>query len=153
LQPLNVKFRIFAKLNLKIIRKIQPEIPRGIAPDPGATSKRREPFPEALISGTTRARFTFCPEGGSIYESVSATDRTFKRTFLMTGAIAQDRKSCQFLFCLMKNPLLYRSARSEGLRFLTITGGSSIAAMIFKAPPQFGQRLMSISKTRFSSRA
>src|SRR5262245_19166249 len=27
------------------------------------------------------------------------------------------------------------------------------AAMIFKAPPQFGQRLMSISKTRFSSRA
>ena len=28
-----------------------------------------------------------------------------------------------------------------------------MAAMIFKAPPQFGQRLMSISKTRFSSRA
>jgi hypothetical protein len=34
---------------------------------------------------------------------------------------------------------------------LTITGGSSIAAMIFKAPPQFGQRLMSMSKTRLSS--
>jgi hypothetical protein len=29
----------------------------------------------------------------------------------MTGAIAQDRESCQFLFCLTKIPPLYRSAR------------------------------------------
>jgi len=28
---------------------------------------------------------------------------------------------------------------------LSITGGSSIAAMIFKLPPQFGQCLMSMS--------
>src|SRR5215510_1716937 len=26
----------------------------------------------------------------------------------MAGAISQPRKGCQFLFCLMKNPLLYR---------------------------------------------
>jgi hypothetical protein len=110
----------------------------------------------------------------------------------MTGAIAQDRESCQFLFCLTKIPPLYRSARPESgwegrlwscslevrasssggcvgrlvfgcqivwnrstrragerggarvgspkwLRILTITGGSSMAAMIFKAPPQLGQ--------------
>jgi len=34
----------------------------------------------------------------------------------MAEAIAQDRKSCQFLFCLMKNPLLCRSARPESGR-------------------------------------
>src|SRR5262245_65937897 len=39
------------------------------------------------------------------------------------------------------------------LRILTITGGSSIAAMIFKAPAQFGQCSTSISKTCLSSRA
>jgi hypothetical protein len=43
-------------------------------------------------------------------------DRIFKRPFSMAEAIAQDRKSCQFLFCLMKNPLLCRSARSESGR-------------------------------------
>jgi hypothetical protein len=31
----------------------------------------------------------------------------------MTGAIAQDRESCQFLFCLMTNPLLDWAARPE----------------------------------------
>src|SRR5215472_2392102 len=128
----------------------------------------------------------------------------------MTGAISQDRESCQFLFCLTKIPPLYRSARPESgwegrerlfmellartqseqlrrlalagwfsapqivwnrstrragarggarvgspkwLRILTITGGSSMAAMIFKAPPQLGQCSMSMSKTRLSSRA
>jgi hypothetical protein len=44
-------------------------------------------------------------------------------TFSMVGAISQPRQSCQFLFCLMKNPLLYRAARAEsgrevGKRFL-----------------------------------
>jgi hypothetical protein len=34
----------------------------------------------------------------------------------MAGAIAQDRQRCQFLFCLMKNPLLYRSAWPESSR-------------------------------------
>ena len=34
----------------------------------------------------------------------------------MTGAISQDRESCQFLFCLIKNPLLYRAARPESGR-------------------------------------
>src|SRR5215468_8328488 len=36
-------------------------------------------------------------------------DRIFKPPFSMGGAISQSRQSCQFLFCLMKNPLLYRS--------------------------------------------
>src|SRR5215510_16042075 len=37
----------------------------------------------------------------------------------MAGAISQPRQSCQFLFCLMKNPLLYRSAWPENSeRFL-----------------------------------
>ena len=35
----------------------------------------------------------------------------------------------------------------------SITGASSIAAMIFSSPPQFGQCSRSISKTRLSSRA
>ncbi len=34
-----------------------------------------------------------------------------------------------------------------------ITGGSSMAAMIFKAPPQLGQCSMSMSETCLSSRA
>ena len=53
-----------------------------------------------------------------------------------------------------------RVGRPRWLRILTITGGSSIAvlrrvrtAMIFKAPPQFGQCSTSMSKTRLSSRA
>jgi hypothetical protein len=37
-------------------------------------------------------------------------------TFSMAGAISQLRQSSQFLFCLMKNPLLYRSAWSESSR-------------------------------------
>jgi hypothetical protein len=46
-----------------------------------------------------------------------------------------------------------RVGRPRCLRILTITGGFSMAAMIFKAPPQFGQCSMSMSKTRLSSRA
>ena len=46
-----------------------------------------------------------------------------------------------------------RVGRPRCLRILTITGGSSMAAMIFKAPPQFGQCSMSMSKTRLSSLA
>ena len=54
-----------------------------------------------------------------------------------------------------------RVGRPRWLRILMITGGSSMAAlrrgsgqaMIFKAPPQFGQCSMSMSKTRLSSRA
>src|SRR5215468_9159861 len=46
-----------------------------------------------------------------------------------------------------------RVDRPRWLRILTITGGSSMAAMIFKAPPQLGQCSTSISKTRLSSRA
>src|SRR5262245_43740912 len=34
----------------------------------------------------------------------------------MAGAISQPRQSSQFLFCLMKNPLLYRSAWPESGR-------------------------------------
>src|SRR5215475_13921425 len=45
-----------------------------------------------------------------------------------------------------------RVDRPRWLRILTITGGSSIAAMIFKAP-QLGQCSTSTSKTRLSSRA
>jgi len=45
------------------------------------------------------------------------------------------------------------SGIDDAPRILTITGGSSIAAMIFKAPPQFGQCSMSMSKTRLSSRS
>jgi hypothetical protein len=44
-------------------------------------------------------------------------------------------------------------ADPDGARILTITGGSSMAAMTFKLPPQFGQCSMSMSKTRLSSLA
>ena len=46
-----------------------------------------------------------------------------------------------------------RVGRPRGVRILAITGGSSMAAMIFKAAPQLGQCSMSMSKTRLSSRA
>jgi hypothetical protein len=46
-----------------------------------------------------------------------------------------------------------RVGRPRWLRILMITGGSSMAAMIFKAPPQFGQCSTSMSKTRLSKRA
>ena len=36
--------------------------------------------------------------------------------FSMARVISQDRKRCQFLFCVMKNPLLYRSAWPESGR-------------------------------------
>src|SRR5262245_8003281 len=54
----------------------------------------------------------------------------------------------------------YRSAEGKAervpdrwLSILTMSGGSSIAAIIFKAPPQLGQCSRSMSKTRLSSRA
>jgi len=46
-----------------------------------------------------------------------------------------------------------RVGSPKWLRILMITGGSSMAAMIFKAPPQLGQCSTSMSKTRLSSRA
>ena len=46
-----------------------------------------------------------------------------------------------------------RVGKPKWARILTITGGSSIAAMIFKLPPHSGQCSMSISKTRLSRRA
>ena len=46
-----------------------------------------------------------------------------------------------------------RVGKPKWARILTITGGASIAAMIFKLPPQFGPCSMSISKTRLSKRA
>jgi hypothetical protein len=49
-------------------------------------------------------------------KSNATMDRIFEPPFSMTGAISQDRESCQFLFWLMKNPLLYRSARPGGDR-------------------------------------
>src|SRR5262245_25668481 len=41
-------------------------------------------------------------------------DRIFKRPFLWPELSSQNRESCQF--CLMKNPLLYRSAWPESSR-------------------------------------
>src|SRR5262250_2472471 len=41
--------------------------------------------------------------------------RKFKPPFFWP-AISQPRQSCQFHFCLMKNPLLYRSAWPESSR-------------------------------------
>jgi hypothetical protein len=46
-----------------------------------------------------------------------------------------------------------RLGRPRWARILTITGGSSMAAMLFKLPAQFGQCSMSMSKTRLSSLA
>jgi hypothetical protein len=43
-------------------------------------------------------------------------DRIFKPPVSMTGPISQDRESCQFLFCLMTNPLLDWAARPESGR-------------------------------------
>jgi len=40
----------------------------------------------------------------------------------MAGAISPPRQSCQFLFCLMKNPLLYRSAWPESSREASESG-------------------------------
>src|SRR5262249_13144429 len=40
--------------------------------------------------------------------------------------------------------------RPRWVSILTITGGSSIAAIIFKAPPQLGQCSRSMSKTRLA---
>jgi GH15 family glucan-1,4-alpha-glucosidase len=50
----------------------------------------------------------------------------------MTGAIAQDRESCQSVFCLTKNPLLYRSPRRESGR--KVRERSLIASLV---PPGF----------------
>src|SRR5262245_36191611 len=47
----------------------------------------------------------------------------------MAAAISQPRQSCQFLFCLMKNPLLYRSAWPESSRGMDFFGDR-----IFKRP-------------------
>src|SRR5215831_3492118 len=51
----------------------------------------------------------------------------------MAGAISQPRQSCQFLFCLMKNPLLSRSAwpessREASERFLMETRSAELRA-------------------------
>src|SRR5262249_47606438 len=43
-------------------------------------------------------------------------DSLFKPRFSMIRVISQDRERCQFLFCLMKNPPLYRSTRPESGR-------------------------------------
>jgi hypothetical protein len=71
-------------------------------------------------------------------------DRIFKPPFYITGAISRDRERCQFLFCLIKNPLLYQAAwpesgRERRERFLRpplprAQSERRRAAMIFKLP-------------------
>src|SRR5262249_8395169 len=56
----------------------------------------------------------------------------------MAGAISQDRQSCQFLFCLMKNPLLYRSAWPESNREASESGSARTNARYFDLPGLFG---------------
>ena len=46
-----------------------------------------------------------------------------------------------------------RVGKPKWARIRTITGGSTMVAIIFKAPPQFGQCSRSISKTRLSRHA
>ena len=43
-------------------------------------------------------------------------DSLFKPPFSMIRVISQGHESCQFLFCLMKNPPLYQAARPESGR-------------------------------------
>src|SRR5215468_7229374 len=53
----------------------------------------------------------------------------------MAGAISQPRQSRQFLFCLMKNPLLYRSAWPENSeRFLMKTLGGAVLPVDVEDP-------------------
>jgi hypothetical protein len=69
-------------------------------------------------SGDDRNIRPFAPHGRSTeknfivavrhWATLLRMDRIFKPPYSMTGAISQHRKSCQFLFWLMKNPLLYR---------------------------------------------
>src|SRR5215475_12849554 len=59
----------------------------------------------------------------------------------MAGAISQPRRSCQFLFCLMKNPLLYRSAWPESSRKASESGSGlevRTNARYFDLPGLFG---------------
>src|SRR5262249_707339 len=59
----------------------------------------------------------------------------FLTTFSMAGAISQPRQSRQFLFCLMKNPLLYRSAWPESSeRFLMKTLGGGVLQVDVEDP-------------------
>jgi hypothetical protein len=46
-----------------------------------------------------------------------------------------------------------RAGKPRWMRILAITEGCSMAAMIFKGPPQWGQCSISILSTRLSSRA
>ena len=46
-----------------------------------------------------------------------------------------------------------RAGRCRWVRILVITAGSTIAAMIFRRPPQFAQYSISISNTRLSRQA
>ena len=46
-----------------------------------------------------------------------------------------------------------RAGKCRWVTILVITAGSTIAAMIFRRPPQFGQCSTSISNTRFSRHA
>ena len=51
-----------------------------------------------------------------------------------------------------KNSELFSASQPRCVRILTITAGSSMAAMIFRVPPQFGQCSISMPKTRRSNR-
>ena len=55
----------------------------------------------------------------------------------MAGAISQPRQGCQFLFCLMKNPLLYQSAWPESSREASERSGdlgSGVIMILLKNP-------------------
>src|SRR5215813_5787704 len=65
-------------------------------------------------------------------------DRIFKPPFSMAGAISQGCERCQFLFCLMKNPLLYRSAWPESSREASESGSARTNARYFDLPGLFG---------------
>src|SRR5215472_18926705 len=78
----------------------------------------------------------------------------------MTGAISQDRESCQFLFCLTKIPPLYRSARPESgwegrerlfMELLARTQSEQhrrLALAGWFSAPQIGNRFSSLHSTK-----
>ena len=124
----------------------------------GSGHFRALPRPEALYLGE---RFGVSGERGRRGRVGSGAEpelqgcSAFKRYRMnrMGAGIGRDQASWNRSKALAAARGGARAGKPRCVRILVITGGCSMAAMIFKVPPQCGQCSISISNTRLSSRA
>jgi hypothetical protein len=102
------------KENAMIVVRNVFQLKFGKAKEAVALLKEGLAIQKKALSGVEFSTRVLTDVTGPFYTLVlELLDSIFKRPFSMAGVISQNRERGQFLFCLIKNPLLYRFGSAE----------------------------------------